>query len=99
MIRAKLYVGLSGIVWLVEGFLFSRLLHFRAWQTGLMVVMYVGLFTLVVSVLLRSIPQPDVHDENAAVWRYVSLAPMLTVVVGSFVSLPLILCILVLGQL
>jgi hypothetical protein len=39
-----------------------------------------------------------VAEGGLALWRLLSLAPMLVIVVGSFVSLPLLLLIALLGR-
>jgi hypothetical protein len=96
MIRAILYLFASGVIWLVEGFLFSRFLRFSAIQTGIMAVIYVALFAAALRyILLLSRRQEEVGLSR---WRYLSLAPMLTVTLGSFASLPVLLAILVLGR-
>ncbi len=99
MIRATLYLVASGIIWLIEGFLFSYLLRFALWQTAVMAVVYVGLFLLAVRYLLLLNTRRAVSENGLAPWRYLSLAPMVTVIVGSFASLPLLLVILALGHL
>lgn len=99
MIRATVYLAAAGIVWLVEGFLFSYFLRFALWQTVLMAALYGGLFLLAVrSLLVQMQRQPD-SESTLAYWRYLSLAPMVVAVIGSFASLPLLLIILALGHL
>lgn len=99
MIRATLYLVAAGIVWLVEGSLFSYFLRFALWQTVLMAMIYLALFLIAVRYLITLARQNRDSEAQVAYWRYLSLAPMLMVVVGSFASLPLLLAILALGHL
>lgn len=97
MVRAVLYLLASGAIWLAEGFLFSRFLGFSAWQTVLMTLVYLALFSAAATWLLR-LYATDSMDE-LPVWRHLSLAPMLVVILGSFASLPIVLLILAAGKL
>lgn len=99
MIRATLYLVVAGIVWLVEGFLFSYFLRFAPWQTVIMAIIYVALFLIAARYLVTLARRNRDSEAQLAYWRYLSLAPMVTVVVGSFASLPLLLAILALGHL
>jgi hypothetical protein len=69
------------------------------WQTTLMAVVYLTLFAIAVRYLVVLTGRYGERDARLTYWRYLSLAPMLTVVLGSFASLPLILIILALGHL
>ena len=99
MIRAYFYLGASGVIWMIEGFLFSYYLGFHPWQVAVMAAIYVGLFVIAVRVLLKSLQSPDDVAPGTAAWRAVAVAPMLTVIIGSFASLPLILAVAALGKL
>jgi hypothetical protein len=98
MVRAVVYLGGAGLVWMAEGFIFSQFLGFSAWQIAVMVIMYVGLFSLAVVALLHQRRRYLVREGSLPPWRWLSLAPMLTMTVGSFVSLPLLLFILAIGK-
>jgi hypothetical protein len=99
MFRALLYVVASALIWFAEGFLFSRFLGFSIWQTALLGVFYVAVFAASLWALRNVIRQSPETESGVAAWRMLSLAPMLTVVIGSFVSLPVILLVLALGKL
>jgi hypothetical protein len=99
VIRAGIYVLAAGVIWLAEGFLFSRLLGFSNVQVALVVLMYTALFSIAVLQLLRSARRKGSGASQLSPWRYISLAPMLVVVLGSFVSLPILLVIALLGKL
>lgn len=96
MIRAWLYVVAAGIVWFVEGFLFSRFLQMSAVQTVVLFVLYAGLFSAAVWALMRSMR--DQGPGEGALWRQLALAPMAVAIVGSFLSLPLVLLVAILGK-
>ena len=98
MIRAALYLIAAGIVWMVEGFIFARLLGFTWWQTALMAAVYVGLWAVAASRLLGLSRSERSTGQPLPEWRYLSLAPMLAVVLGCFASLPSLLLILALGK-
>jgi hypothetical protein len=98
MIRASFYLLAAGAIWFVEGFLFSRFLDFNAVQTGLAVVFYAALFGVVTTQLIRAMRR-DIETGDTARWRYLSMAPMVTVILGSFVSLPIVLVIVIIGKL
>ncbi len=99
LIRAWFYVGASAVVWFVEGFLFSYFLRFSAWQTVLMAVFYVLLFSVGARYFVRGLSGLGSSTEDMAAWRLVSLMPMLVVILGSFVSLPILLLVVVAGKL
>lgn len=92
------YLAAAGLVWLAEGFLFSRFLGFLPWQVGVMVVLYLALFGYAVRLLGHGLRTATAEETNSPAWRLVSLAPMLAVIVGSFASLPILLLIAVLGR-
>jgi hypothetical protein len=95
--RAYLYLLVAGIVWCGEGLVFGNRLDLRVWQIVLLAVIYLGLYAAVVRVFLRSLRDHEPGGEYPA-WRVVSLAPMLAAVVGSFISLPLLLAVVALGK-
>jgi hypothetical protein len=96
--RAVIYLALAGAVWMAEGFIFSQFLGFSRWQIVLMTVMYVALFSLAILALRRQRQDYIEREGNLPSWRWLSLAPMLTLIIGSFVSLPLLLFILAIGK-
>lgn len=98
MFRAYLYLLVSGIIWLVEGYLFSRYLFYAAWQTVLLGLLYLILFAVAVTVLLRAIHADDPSPNGIPAWRLLAYAPVVVAIIGSFVSLPLILLVVALGK-
>jgi hypothetical protein len=64
-----------------------------------MVSVYAVLFAAAVLALRRTARRQPVAGAGDDHWRLLALAPMLVVVVGSFVSLPLLLAIVALGRL
>lgn len=99
MIRAVFYLVISAVIWLAEGFLFSYFLQFHTWQVILMAIVYCCLIALAVQLLRRQTATYEVEGDQVAVWRYLSLAPMIVLIVGSFASLPILLLIAGLGKL
>ena len=99
MIRAGLYLLAAGAIWIAEGIVFSRFLGFTAWQTTVIVLMYAGFFGMACLGLIKQTRSHRGHTGSQPLWRYVALAPMLTVVLGSFASLPLLVAVSVLGKL
>jgi hypothetical protein len=98
VIRAGIYVLAAGVIWLAEGVLFSRLLGFSHVQVALVAVLYVALFGIAVLQLVRSAGRQPTGAGQLSPWRYISVAPMLVVVLGSFVSLPILLLIALIGK-
>ena len=98
LLRAYTYLAVAGVIWLTEGFLFSHYLGFAPWQTTLLAVIYIGLYSVALRYFLISLRDGAGHGDLAP-WRAVSLAPMLVVMLGSFISLPLILVVAALGKL
>jgi hypothetical protein len=82
----------------VEGFLFSRFLAFTVLQTTLAAIFYVLIYLSASHQLLRAF-RTDQARGDISRWRYLSLAPMLSVVLGSFASLGVMILIVVIGQL
>jgi hypothetical protein len=97
MIRAILYLAAAGAIWLAEGIVFAVMLRFVPWQVAAMVSVYAALFAGAVVYLARIRKTSD-GDTGPARWRYLSLAPMLAVTLGSFGALPIILLIVILGK-
>lgn len=98
MVRATLYVGVSAVIWLVEGFMFSRFLAFSPWQTALLGLVYIVLFGAALWTLRSTWQRRSELSGDLASWRVLSLAPMVTTILGSFVSLPIVLVVLALGK-
>lgn len=98
MIRASLYLLATGVIWMAEGFIFSRFLGYQTWQTVLMAAIYLALFFIVVRAFIRFLQRQEETDGAIAQWRLLAAAPMLVVVAGSFASLPILLLILALGK-
>ncbi len=99
MIRAWFYLVASGIVWFVEAFLFSYFLRFSAGQIVLMAVFYLLLFGIAARYFIRGLSGLGDSEKDIAAWRLVSLMPMLVVILGSFVSLPILLLVVAVGKL
>jgi hypothetical protein len=97
LLRAYIYLAAAGMIWLTEGFLFSHYLGFAPWQTALIALIYLGLYAVALRYFVASL-RTSAHNDDLSPWRAVSLAPMLVVLLGSFVSLPLILLVTVLGK-
>jgi len=93
MIRASLYILASAVLWLAEGFVFSRFLGFSRLQTIVMAAVYALLFAAAV----RMVFVMSTEESDLPRWRVLSLGPMLVLIIGSFVSLPLMALIAVLG--
>lgn len=92
-----MYLGIAGLIWLGEGILFGHFLRMSPWQIVLLVILYVALYVVVLRYFLLSLR--DEHGApDMAKWRAVSVAPMVVTIIGSFVSLPLILLVAVLGR-
>jgi hypothetical protein len=98
MIRAALYLTAAAFVWFAEGFLFGWYLDFSLLQWSVLAVFYTALFAIAVRWLVRALRSQAVTGGEFPSWRLLSLAPMVTAVVGSFVSLPVVLAVLVLGK-
>lgn len=97
--RVWIYLAASCAAWLIEAFLFSSLLKFTWWQVALLLVLYFALFGAVLLALVRHIGYPRDAHPSMEQWRLAIYGPMTSVVVGSFVSLPLIVCVKLLGKL
>jgi len=99
VIRGVLYLLAAGVAWMGEGFAFSRFLMFVPWQTVAMVVVYAVLFGVACWQFSRLARRHPASDGTLPFWRYVSLAPQLTLVAGSFLSLPILIALLAIGKL
>lgn len=99
MIRGLLYLLVSLVIWCTEAGLFSLLLNFSAGQTAALFLLYVLLATVVIGSFVRQTRARHGPIQDMPQWRYMSLGPMLVTIVGSFVSLPLLLFVAVAGKL
>lgn len=98
MVRASIYLLAAGVVWLAEGFIFSRFLGFSTWQIAITAAIYLALFAAAVVWIRLLVRTQSSENRELSPWRYISLAPMIVAIVGSFASLPIILAIFVLGR-
>ena len=98
MVRALFYLIVSALIWLGEGFLFSRLLGFTVLETALAAVVYLGLFAVAVFAFVRHTGRAGTANSDLPEWRLLSAAPMIVVIVGSFMSLPVLLAIYAIGS-
>ena len=98
MTRAIVYLVISGAIWLVEAFLFSRLLHFGPAEVVLVAVMYMALFSLAAVAFVRYAGNSGTREGDLARWRLLAAAPMVVVIIGSFVSLPLLVLVAVINS-
>ena len=78
--------------------MFSRFLTFSAWQTALLGVVYVALLGVALWALRKTWRQRSELSADLATWRLLSLAPMVTTILGSFISLPIVLIVVALGK-
>ena len=99
MVRAYLYLILSGVIWLIEGFLFSYYLGLAIWQSIILLVIYLTLFGAAVRAALQTLRAQPPGPEGVAAWRLLAFAPAVVTILGSFLSLPLILLVVALGRL
>lgn len=98
MVRAITYLVVSAVIWLGEGFLFSRLLGFTVLETALAAVVYLCLYAVSVAVFVRHTGRIRTANPDLPEWRLLSAAPMIVVIVGSFISLPLLVAIYAIGS-
>jgi len=99
MFRAYFYLIVSGLIWLVEGFLFSYYLGLAIWQSALLLVIYLVFFAIALRATLRTLRAQPETPEGIATWRLLAFAPAAVAIFGSFISLPLILIVVAVGRL
>jgi hypothetical protein len=99
MLRACFYLMSSGLIWLVEGFLFSYYLGLAIWQEALLLIIYLALFGVALRATLQALRSRPDSPEGISAWRLLAFAPAAVAILGSFVSLPLILIVVALGRL
>jgi hypothetical protein len=99
MARVYFYLIASGVIWLIEGFLFSHYLSLALWQSALLLLIYLALFATALAATLRALQSQSDAPEGIARWRLLAFAPAAVAIFGSFISLPLILVVVALGRL
>jgi hypothetical protein len=99
MLRTYFYLIASGLIWLVEGFLFSYYLGLAIWQSALLLMIYAALFAVALRATLDALSREPETPEGVSAWRLLAFAPAFVAIVGSFLSLPLILLVVALGRL
>ena len=93
MIRSGVYLLASAVIWFAEGTVFSIFLGFTRVQIALMGAVYLALFAIGVrAIFVMSRQQFDLPR-----WRILAMGPMLVLVIGSFISLPIMAFIALLG--
>jgi hypothetical protein len=100
-VRPILYLTASGLVWFAEDYLFTRGLRFNAAQTVVVTVYFVALFGAAVRFILLAYARADKGvpsgSNDISPDRLVAMAPVFTLIVGSFAALPMLMLVLVLG--
>lgn len=103
--RTALSLATAAVIWFGEDFLFTRGLGLGRAQTAVVSAYFVALFIAALWAIRRlysglsRAPQTsgELEDGGIPIARLISLAPMLVVVLGSFVALPVIILTLVIG--
>lgn len=98
--RTVAYLLAAAIIWFAEDFAFSRGLGFNAAQTAVVTIYFLVLFVGAVWFICRTharLSASTTPDEHLSVARVVSMAPVVTVLLGSFAALPVIVLVLLLG--
>lgn len=100
--RTGLYLLAAALIWFAEDYVFTRGLGFNAGQTAVVTVYFVGLFAaamLFVQKTMQRLAQTRPGDpEDIPITRILAMAPVLTVILGSFAALPIIILVLLAGS-
>lgn len=99
--RAIIYLFAAGVIWFAEDAVFSRGLGFDLAQTAIVTVYFIALFALAVWFLLamyRKQQAGEIRAGDLPVARILSMAPVLTLIVGSFAALPVFILVLIAGS-
>jgi hypothetical protein len=101
--RTIIYLAAAGAIWFAEDLVFSRAFGFNLLQTAVVTLYFIILFGLAVRFVLetyRSLEQnPQATESDFPIARVVSMAPIITVLLGSFAALPIFMLVLIVGAL
>jgi ABC-type nickel/cobalt efflux system permease component RcnA len=99
--RTVLYLVAAGIIWFAEDVVFTRGLGFDAAQTSVVTTYFVLLFAVAIWFIVRTYrrgqSRPASEDEPPLA-KVISMAPALTLIIGSFAALPVIILVLMAGS-
>jgi hypothetical protein len=98
VIRAWLSLAAAAGIWFAEGFVFSQFLAFRIWQVALMGAIYALFFVVALTPFRKFAGSHSASAHEVDGWRLLSAAPMMVIILGSFISLPILLAIVALGR-
>jgi hypothetical protein len=100
--RTVIYLTVAGALWATECIVFARALQFDVIQTTIFGVYFAVLFGAALVFLGRFYGDTSqISDESRAEFssaRLISLAPMLTVILGSFAAFPVMILLVVFGS-
>jgi hypothetical protein len=99
--RTVVYIAASAAIWFAEDYVFTRALGFNAAQTAVVTAYFVALFAVAIRLVFRARSRARAGGYTGGeftVAKLVSMAPALTLVVGSFAALPVIIGVLVAGS-
>lgn len=93
----------AGAIWFAEDLVFSRAFGFGIAQTAIVTLYFLILFGLAVRFIIRTYKRLEATPENSEsdfpIARVVSMAPIITVLIGSFAALPIFMLVLIAGAL
>ena len=92
----------AAAIWFAEDYVFTRGLGFDGVQTGIVTLYFVLLFAAAIAFILRATRRMDNDPSSAqsdfSAARLISMAPAITVIIGSFAALPILILVLALGS-
>ena len=99
--RTVTYLAAAGAIWFAEDVVFSRAFGFGVAQTAVVTLYFIALFAIafwsVIRTYRRMEASPASDDLDFPIARIVSMAPVITVLLGSFAALPIFMFVLIAG--
>lgn len=100
--RTGVYLVAAAAIWFAEDYVFTRGLGFDGVQTGIVTIYFVLLFATAIAFILRATRRmrndPSSAQGEFSATRLLSMAPAMTVIIGSFAALPILILVLALGS-
>lgn len=102
--RTPAYLLAAGAIWFAEDVVFTRAFGFNAGQSAVVTIYFLALFVGAILFAVKTYRRAKADGDRGqpselSIDRIIAVAPVLTVIVGSFAALPIIVLVLIGGYL
>ncbi|GEM_PF-3111263 len=95
--RTLAYLAAAGLIWFAEGYVFTRAFGFDTVQTAAVSAYFAAVFALAIWITVKAYRRFGGGNTSGGLSPelLVSMAPALTLILGSFAALPIFMAVLI----